>query len=69
MAVGIILKRAIEVFRRRVGEDSMAGVGYVLLIGSLCYICLIVLMVVDFFHRYIKWYNRYYVNTKTRFKT
>jgi hypothetical protein len=34
MAVGILLKRAIEIFRRRVGEDSMAGGGYVLLIGS-----------------------------------
>ena len=27
MAVGILLKRAIEVFRRRVDGDSMAGVG------------------------------------------
>jgi hypothetical protein len=38
MAVGIILKRAIEVFRRRVGEDSVAGVGYVLLVlVNVCY--------------------------------
>jgi hypothetical protein len=57
MAVGIILKRADEVFRRMIGRDSMAGGRNVLLRVSVCYICLIVLMVVDFFQRYIKWYN------------
>jgi hypothetical protein len=34
MAVGILLKRAIEVFRRKGRGDSMAGGGYVLLIIS-----------------------------------
>jgi hypothetical protein len=54
MAVGIILKRAIEVFRRKGSWDSMAVGEYVLLIGRLCCICLTVLMVVDFFQTSVK---------------
>jgi hypothetical protein len=56
-------------FVGRVVGTVLPGDRCVLLRVGVCCICLIVLMVVDFFQRHIKGTNRCYVNTKTRYKT